>query len=200
LKREVRLAFHLHFVQGVKSLISVLLLFSSSLLAHATPKEVLIIRHGEELTDESSPHLSEQGFARAQSLIKLFSGPQARFDLPDAIFACAPKRSGGSVRSIETVTPLARALRLNIDMEFDSNDQRDVAHEILKNPAYDGQTVLIAWSHGEIPKLAEKLEARKVPNEWPRGHFDVIWRIRYSDKGEASKLDEFLMHLMPGDD
>jgi broad specificity phosphatase PhoE len=72
------------------------------------PHIVLIIRHAEKpepSTDGTKdPNLNKQGYERAEALAKAIP---AHFPKPD--FLIATKKSSGSNRPVETITPLANA-------------------------------------------------------------------------------------------
>lgn len=182
------------------------LLLSLSLLAFhhcgealARPGQVLIIRHGEKINDDD-PHLSPRGKQRAQKLVRFFQKDESvtEYGPPVAIYAAAPKRQGGSLRSIETVTPLAEAMRLKVIEDYTADDFKKLAKEILEERAYDGKTVLVSWAHDEIPKVAKYLGVHPKPDDWEKGAFDRVWKITFRKDGEA-KLKDLPQDLLPGD-
>jgi hypothetical protein len=155
----------------------------------ATPKPpatVLIIRHAEKLTN-GDPDLSAAGYERAQLLLKAFVPAGVRPDLPTPqfIFAAAPSRH--SNRSALTVVPLAEALHLQINQNFEDDEYAGLAAEILSG-RYAGKTVLISWHHGRIPQLATALGDTPPYDPWPEQQFDRIWRIDYIN-GKATLRD-----------
>lgn len=145
------------------------------------PADVLIMRHAEE--PPHGPHLDDRGRARAAALVKLFP---ARFALPTALFATRSTRE--SVRSTETLEPLAAALHLHIDETFGVLEYRQLAEAILTRPAHAGGHVLICWHHETITNLAAALGVVQPP-KWPSKQYDHVWRIRYST-GHATLADE----------
>jgi broad specificity phosphatase PhoE len=159
---------------------------------------VLIIRHAEK-PDDHSIHLSPAGERRAEALPRLFEKGADRtdpFPTPDFIFAS--KKSAHSNRPVETVTPPAKVLNLDINAHFENGDFARLADELLTKPWYKGKTVLVCWHHGTIPALATKLRAERVPDRWKDSAFDRVWVIAYTD-GKA-KLKERHQALMPGDE
>src|SRR5277367_2028670 len=73
------------------------------------PHIIMIIRHAEKPTDAATtknPDLSPRGYQRADALAKII--PQ-NFPHPDFLFAT--KRSAHSNRPVETIEPLAKALK-----------------------------------------------------------------------------------------
>jgi phosphohistidine phosphatase SixA len=156
------------------------------------PKQILIFRHAEKNDDKSDIHLNARGYARAAALPTLFP---SRFDTPEFLFAS--KESAHSNRPLETITPLARALRLKIDNTFTNEDYAGLARHVLGKPVHAGKTVLICWHHGNIPALARALGIKDAPTPWPEMQFDRVWRITFAD-GVAA-LTDLPQRLLPGD-
>ena len=133
----------------------------------------MIIRHGEKpeptTTGEKDPNLSKRGYERADALAKAI--PE-HFPKPD--FLIATKRSKGSNRPVETITPLAKALHETIDSRFADKEFDQVAQDVLTNPQYAGKILLISWHHGKIPDLAKALGAKDVPEKWGDDVFDRV--------------------------
>lgn len=166
---------------------------AACLLARAEinkPKQALIIRHAEKPQIAKDIHLSQRGFERAAQLPRLFP---AQFDTPDFLFAAAPTKH--SNRPIETLTPLAQALRLRVNVRFGENDVRGLAGELSKAD-YAGRTVLICWHHGRIPDLSAALGVADPP-VWHEDVFDRVWKIQWT--GDAAQLTDLPQHLLQGD-
>ncbi len=146
-----------------------------------------------------STDLNAEGKERGEALHKLFEKSDKRpmpFDTPDFIFAT--KNSKKSHRPVETVTPLAKKLKLPINSEFSNADEEKLAEELFGNPKYAGKTILIAWHHGTTPELTGKLKATGFPESWKDEVFDRVWQITYDEKGKATFTDR-PQHLMPKD-
>jgi hypothetical protein len=171
-----------------------LLIFSN---AWATPAQILIIRHAEKPL--TGPNLSPEGEARANALIGFFQKDprMLQYGLPVAIYAASPTKEDGSLRSIETVEPLAKALNLPIHEEFNKDEYADAAAEILNDVEYEGRMVLLSWEHKVIPSLAEALGIENAP-QWPSNTFDRVWEIDYR-LNEVSGFRNLPQRLMPGD-
>ncbi len=157
------------------------------------PATILIIRHAEKLTD-GRQDLSETGYKRAALLPTLFTG--ARDDLPVPQYLFATRLSKHSNRPVETITPLAQALKVPIDSTVMNDDYAMLAKELLSGK-YARKAVLVAWHHGNIPQLAAALGAQPPYIPWPEGQFDRIWRIDYKN-GKAT-LRDLPQRLLPGD-
>jgi len=150
--------------------------------ASAGPQTVMLIRHGEDMGEQSF-HLSPAGLKRAQALPKLFG---SRLPKPDVIIAT--RASKGSNRPIETVEPLASALHLPIDNRFKDDDFDILARDLLTDPRYTGKVVLVCWHHGKMDNLAKALGVSHAP-KWPDRQFDHVWIISYGKKGGAHMDD-----------
>jgi phosphohistidine phosphatase SixA len=155
----------------------------------AGPVEVLIIRHGEE--PNGGPHLNDQGRARAKALIKFFKDPLTR---PTSLFAA--KSSPQSARSVETLTPLSKALGLRIDVRFNDREYKKLASAILHGARHAGGHVLICWHRETMTELAAALGVANPP-QWPSNEYDHVWRIRY-EKGKKVVLTDELQNLPLG--
>jgi len=178
-----------------------------SAAAFAAPAQVIFIRHAEK--PGNSNELSEKGFRRAQALVKFFLSEPAvtRYGPPAAIYAAAPKHEDSSIRSIQTVTPLAKAVRLSINKDFTRGETRKLARSIMQNPAYEGKMVLVCWQHGAlvdaVRDLAEESGAsqkllKALPLEWPDEIFDRAWILDF-DRGSAASFRNIPQRLLPGD-
>ena len=95
--------------------------------ALAAPAQVVIIRHGEKQIYGNQ--LSEKGYKRAEALAWFFQTETAvtQYGAPVAIYAAAPKNEDSSIRSVQTVTPLARTLNITINIGF----TRGQAHKLV---------------------------------------------------------------------
>ena len=181
------------------------------------PQQVLLIRHAEKTGDKADVHLSRQGRERAEVLWQLFVASQDRpdpFPAPDFIFAASNEND--SQRPIETVTPLARRLKLPINDTYESKlpaalrpddgngktakgpGMLGLRDDLFGQPKYFGKTILVSWRHSTIPELAKTLKASKVPAKWEDNVFDRVWQITYDDQGNASFRDR-PQRLLPGD-
>ncbi len=164
--------------------------FRSSLTAEGfeaagRPTSVLLIRHGEET---KGPHLNDQGRARANALPNLFP---SRLPAPAALYAA--KSTANSLRCLETIEPLAKALKIKVDHSFVDAKYKALAKSILSN---DG-VVLVCWKHDGLPALAAALGAKQPP-AWPSKQYDHVWHITYSPDGNAT-LKDIPQRLLPGD-
>lgn len=150
----------------------------------ATPAEVLIIRHGEK--PMVGNQLNTRGEERAHALAPyILDG----YGTPVAIFAQRANDDDHSVRSIQTVTPLADEKKMIINTDYTHREYPAMVEEIKSNPKYTGKTVLICWEHHVIPKIAAALGVHPEPQKWPGEVFDRVWVITYQADGTVSFKD-----------
>jgi phosphohistidine phosphatase SixA len=164
--------------------------------APAEPAVVMIIRHAEKPDPASGvkdPNLAPRGYERAAALAKVI--PE-HFPRPD--FLIATKKSKGSDRPAETITPLSKALAEPIESSFKDDEVDQVAHEVLSDSKFAGKVVLIAWHHGKIPQLARALGVGNAPDKWNPAVFDRVWEITYTN-GSAI-LKDLPEKALPGDE
>lgn len=175
--------------------------------AFAAPAQVVIIRHAEK--PGYSNELSEQGFKRARALPRFFSAEPAvtRYGPPAAIYAAAPKHEDSSIRSIQTVAPLAKSLGLEIRADYTRGQVNKLVRDIMENPAYDGEMVLVCWQHGAIPEIAWELARYNgsaaavqlsLPQGWPDENFDRAWVLDLN-RGKVVSFKDIPQRLLPGD-
>jgi hypothetical protein len=148
----------------------------------AGPREILIIRHGEEPKD--GPHLDDTGRARAKALVGLFRDP---FSVPTSLFAA--KSSKQSERSVETLEPLAKAIGAPIDSRFSDGEYKTLATTVLHGSPHAGGTIMISWHRETIRELAAALGVENPP-DWPSSQYDHIWRISFAKDKRVIFTDE----------
>lgn len=145
------------------------------------PAHVLLIRHAEKPPEAAGETgLNAAGKERAARLHELFEKSAARpdpFPKPDFVFAAAASKM--SVRSIETAKPVAKALGLKLNDNYDDDDFGTLAAELARNPKYSGKTVLIVWKHHALPGFAAKLGAADAPKDWKDGVYDRVWQFDF---------------------
>ena len=172
--------------------------------AFAAPAQVILIRHAENPAEGTG--LSAQGFKRADALVKFFKTEAAvtRYGTPVAIYAAAPKHEDSSVRSIQTVTPLANALKITIDTRFTRGQTNKIVRDLMENPAYDGRLVLICWQHTNLVEIAQNLAEYNnsprvsIPLLWPDETYDRAWVLDLKN-GQVVAFKNIPQKLLPGD-
>jgi len=181
----------------------------------SAPAAVFIIRHGEKelaLNPQGQPilikgknkytrYLSLRGWQRAYALSfdsYFFNNPE--FGVPVAVFASAPPTPKGSIRPIETITPLADRLNLKVNSQFEPGAQPQLVSYVMNNKAYDGKLIVMAFEHHHIPGLAAAFKATEAPKTWANDVFDRIWEIRFDTKtGAVLSFNDNPQQLLYGD-
>jgi hypothetical protein len=171
---------------------------------------VMIIRHAEKPGHSITPRgitpdgdfdrhsLTVTGWIRAGALIGLFAPsrgePPAGLHRPDTVYGTAYE-DGHSKRSVQTVTPLAARLGLDVVRRYAAGDEAHLARELVARP---GATV-VAWNHEAIHKIVEHLgEVTPAPPvEWPRDRYDVVWT--FTRNGNGWLFAQVPQMLLPGD-
>ena len=157
---------------------------------------ILIIRHAEK--PESGSDLSPAGSTRAAAYARYFNpfgaapgGPFA----PDMLIAS--KDTTRSDRPELTLKPLSAAIGLPIDTRFANHDVKDLA-KTLRSTTH-GKHILIAWHHGQIPKLIRVLGGdpdKVLPGgEWPEDVYDWVVELSFDNDGRLAderKINENL--------
>lgn len=164
------------------------------------PKTVLIVRHAEKPADATDPGLSAEGKKRADALPDLFRKTAGRPDpFPTPDFVITAKASKNSDRPVQTITPLAKGLKLEVDAGYTSDDPTKLAEELLTDRKYDGKVVLVCWRHGKVTDLATALGATGVPDKWADEVYDRVWVVTFDPAGHGKPLVARPQALMPGD-
>jgi hypothetical protein len=157
--------------------------------AVAVPREVILLRNAEE-PPGSDVHLSAEGKARAKALATWIP---ATYGKPDALFASKPTTN--SRRAVETLEPLAAALKLKIQDNIANDDFAKMVATVLSDGAYTGKRVVIAWQRGNLPNIAQAFGARQPP-AWPAGQYDHLWRLQFT--GTAVTVEDVVQKVKIG--
>lgn len=132
--------------------------------------------------DNDDASLTARGWQRAGALVRFFSHPTSAHILrPDHLFAVRFDLAvaSSSRRSRQTLRPLSEMLGMPCDQRFGEGQEALLVPAILKLSG----TVLIAWSHGHIPKIASAIAPEaSLPEEWPEDRFDLVWVFDRSSK------------------
>lgn len=140
------------------------------------PDDIILLRHGEEPSDENDPDLSSPGRERAERLATYLP---ATFGKPDLVVAASPNRT--SVRCYLTMRPLCMALQSHVWTPLRANQGPELAKALLTDPALTANTVLVCWTHTYLPDLAKSLKARcgDYPDTWNESMFDLILHLTF---------------------
>ena len=146
---------------------------------------IMLIRHAEKPDDKdggvdqkgnADKHdLTVRGWQRAGALVQFFANPRdpnGPIKRPASIFATEPSSQTASKRPLDTVTPLAEFLSIDIDSDITEGAEQDLVDQAVASTG----VVLIAWHHEAIPKIATLiLQNQTAPQKWPGDRFDVVW-------------------------
>ena len=157
------------------------------------PAQILLFRHAEKPDSPGNSGLSQKGQIRATALAVYLP---ASFGRPSHLIAI--RRSNESDRPALTLKPLSDALGIAVDTRFENDRFKDLAHELLTDPRYQGARIALCWHHGEIPDLAKALGLQDTPGHWGDAVFDHIWQIDFA--GKDPKLTKVHQRLLFGDD
>jgi hypothetical protein len=183
------------------------------------PQTIFIIRHAEKPgADETggvdvtgsvdARSLTPRGWQRAGAWAEMLSPSLAQPALPrpTAIFASAPVGhhgdaavNGGSKsrRPLETVTPLADKLGIEVDLRFSKGNESDLAQSLS---GIDG-VALVCWQHEAILDIANALDPAPegLPEKWPGDRFNVIFKFSRADNASAWKFQQIVPKMLDGD-
>ena len=181
---------------------------------------ILIIRHaekpepgGDNAVDGSgasdSRSLTPRGWQRAGVWAELFApslGRRAELPRPTAVFASAPAShreiaagEGGSKsrRPLETVSPLATKLGIEVDLRFGKGEEHHLAKAIA---TIDG-VVLVCWQHEDIFDITKALapDVKGIPADWPKECFNVIFKFNRTDGASPWAFEQVVPVMLEGD-
>lgn len=175
-------SFHAPRVLFTRSslLLGLLILCGTIAQTSAKPARVILFRHAEKPEDEKDIHLSERGVKRAEALVEFFA---ANFGVdtnhPPVLFATRQTRGALSLRTRETLQPLAKALNFPIHQPVKAADFQILATHLLENPEFEGKTVVVCWAHDELGDFARALGADPKPKDWKKDVFDRVWEVSF---------------------
>jgi hypothetical protein len=153
------------------------------------PAQILLFRHAEKPDVATDLGLSPRGQIRAAALAVYLP---AVFGRPSHLVAA--QQSKDSNRPALTLKPLSDTLGLPVDTRFEHAQFKELAHELLGDPRYQGARIALCWHHGDIPDLARALNAPDAPDHWDPDVFDHIWQIDYGlDNPRLTKVHEKLL-------
>ena len=171
---------------------------------------IMIIRHAEKPIHSGGPHgvtpegeddkhsLTVTGWIRAGALAGLFSPPcgdaPAGLRRPQSVYG-PTLRQGHSKRSVQTVTPLAARLGLDIITRYATGDEARLARELSGRPG----ATLVAWRHESIHTIAEHLGevTPAPPAHLPADRYDVVWT--FIRNGNGWRFAQIPLMILPGD-
>jgi hypothetical protein len=152
---------------------------------------ILFIRHGEK-PPRGLGQLDCQGLNRALALPPVIARLAGH---PDALFAPSPaeqKKDDGQdydyIRPLATIEPTAILLEMPVNTSFGVSDIAGL-RTALERPAYRHATLVVAWEHVEIERLAREMitahggDGVIVP-KWDGQDFDSVYVVRLAWTGD----------------
>jgi hypothetical protein len=182
---------------------------------------ILIIRHAEKPVQNGAYGVDESGAADTESLTPAgwqragawaeyfapSSGRETALPRPTTLFASNPDQhddqataddgGGKSRRPLQTITPLAAKLNLEIDSSIAKRKVQKLAAALT---AVDG-TALVCWQHELIIDIVDAIAPLLpgVPDKWPGDRFNVIFRLDRPDEMSPWKFQQIVPVLLGGD-
>jgi hypothetical protein len=168
------------------------------------PSLVMLIRHGEKpppsgeaplgVTADGTKDkhsLTVRGWTRAGALIGFFATAHDGVEPPTKIYAAMADTGGPhGRRASETVTPLAEAANIPLDLSIAVGNEADLATAILA----DEGVVLVSWEHHNIPVIVRALGVADFSLTWPDDRFDLVWICRQTPGGwNFSQIGQHLL-------
>jgi hypothetical protein len=196
-------------------------LLSYNMLALCIPAHIAIVRHGEKqpvktiLTDrrgntlytsQGKPmmgdHLSTRGWERAYALAPFFTLPNftKKYGTPVAVFAPKPSDSYQSMRPVDTATPTAERLQIQLQKNYSLSEYQQFVTEIMTDPEYDKKTIVIVYEHAHILELlqefinfknisSESSISKSLPNHWKGNIFDRLCLLHFTKNDTTKTYD-----------
>jgi hypothetical protein len=171
--------------------------------------KIMVIRHAEKpITgradgvrargDKDDASLIARGWQRAGALVGFFLNPTSPDIVrPEHLWAVRFDLGveGSSRRSRQTLRPLSEMLGMECNDRFGEGQEQQLARAVVKLQG----PILIAWSHGHIPKIAGAIcPGVPIPDEWPDDRFDLVWVFDRQSKETTFKQVPQL--LLAGDE
>jgi acid phosphatase (class A) len=157
--------------------------------AHATPAQVILIRHGDKDSQRGDYNLSPSGFNRALRLGRMIP---VCFGVPNQIRTFElDSVSGKNSRSYQTAVPLAVATGVNIGIVMGSTTSSErFGGDVLDSKTFDGTKAVFFWEHRHLPDLAKGLGwSSMAPID--ADDFDRLVLLSYSAGSKTPKVETF---------
>lgn len=149
---------------------TLLVLAFTAVLGLAQDTVVVLVRHGEKVSEAADAVLSPAGLARAEQLARTFTPFH-----PAALYA------SDRVRTQQTLAPLARATGLTVQVR-PAKETAALAAHLLQ--AWKGRTVVVCGHSNTVGPIAQALG---IPGGFPEPEgYDLYWLVRISPQGRAS--------------
>lgn len=144
---------------------------------------ILIVRHAEK--PDSGIGLSEEGQKRAQAYAQYFQHYECD-GKPLKLTLLYPAADGKhSRRSRLTLEPLSKALGLPLKCIYKDEQTSQLVQELQAKG--QGQAILIAWHHSEIPNILRSLGVPPLTllpkGKWPNQQYGWVLELRFDAEG-----------------
>jgi len=162
--------------------------------------KIMIIRHGEKPSHKkggfllngevSIDGLTIKGWQRAGAITRLFRSSIPGLCAPIELHACY--KSKHAQRALDTITPLANMLGLDVNTKFKKGEEVDLAHAAMSTEG----PVLISWENTAIHEIGNAImgDEESVPQVWPKDRFDMVYVFDYiAGKWEFSMIPQMLL-------
>lgn len=153
------------------------LCLSFSAFANADIEKIIIVRHGEKPSTDLG-QLSCVGLNRSLMLPAYF---HKNFAKPNYIFAPNPSVTNQNfsyVRPLATIEPTAIALEMPVNTQVGYNDPEKFAQTLLENK-YHHATIIVAWEHNNIVKIAnilfKKFDSNLTAPTWNENNYNMVF-------------------------
>jgi broad specificity phosphatase PhoE len=175
-------------------------------------QKIMIIRHAEKhqhgshgrgVTEDGLParhELTVRGWQRAAALVHFFApigaaATGSAIQTPQAIFASNATKQSPSLRAMHTVGPLAATLGISVNHNYAEDQEPALAAALSTAPS----SVLVAWHHGHIARLAKEIAGAHLPcpGHWPDERFDLVWIL--DRHGSGWSFSQLAQCLLPDD-
>ena len=102
-----------------------------------------------------------------------------------------------SLRSLETITPLAEKLAIRIN----TNYSKLATEEMLEEVFTCAGVVLISWQQEYIPRIANNILGSKTmsPQDWPDDRYDMVWVFDRAPTSAHYSFHQVPQNLLMGD-
>ena len=176
--------------------------------------KIMIVRHAEKPFARFAPYgvtingepnkesLTVRGWQRAGALANLFAPTNGQFQhrllaQPQFLYTSAFIKRSGSMRPIETITPLAEKLAIRINSDFPRSAVDEMAEDVLRCEG----VVLICWQREYIPKIAVSILGSTgiAPAKWPESWFDMVWIFDRNRSSGSYRFHQVHQRLLSGD-
>ena len=146
----------------------------SFLFAQDSATTIILVRHAEKVsTSGEDPQLSEEGFARAELLSRMFENSGVT-----AIYATQ------YVRTKKTAEPLARKLGLQLQI-VDAGSSKKLVDTIVTR--HQGGTVLVVGHSNTLPEIIHALGGGKIA-EIADDDYDNVYIVTLTQKGKGKTV------------